>query len=578
MTIANSDNNPNVFIFDSEHAHNYEHKQREDITSDHWKLSISRFGVSQSLQAEFNMLRELSGLHGTNKFSAKSVDMLAQILVCRNYGNACYELSHLIWSILYIEQKLGPATTKRRVPALLDYFWIRQVATKQSFIQYFEEQIECTNIQSLGSALSVQNEQLKMHIHGHEFALNANRANFLSCVMEWLMTVIPNLLDYVEAQLSVGGNNAIRQFSSDLQKNIYAYLSEHLPPAKLQRRYRFLNDWYQQNGSKVNDSSILNFWTENYKVEGFTKYSNVVSEHLAYEEAKEAVLTEAELQYANSLETFPDANANSHSSLNDKRASNSEFAALVNVFEQYLQVKPIDLVALSTKPKALNKNQVELAEVLVLYPLNVNEFCLSWLRMQIFGKWQNNLIQAKRKNKTLDLNSLNVVPNDYSQCYQLAVQLIASNQQALFAIIGILLERGTPEWLVLLYRLDTQLATNQDHKGQLKQLAENTPKLALGNTPSLVASWQLAYPWFKRLIDQINTARKKIKRQGFNQNSLLSDDEYLLVAEQLFTLNQAITRLLKSINQKNFQHAEKFNSDRLIFINELSRIYDQEGQ
>lgn len=568
--------------------------------SQHWQLSISRFGVSNALQADFSMLREVQGAHGANKFSRKSVDTLAQIIVCRNYGNACYELAHLYWAVIAFKSPIKPQDKPRKQNPLLEYFWIDQIASKQQFVAYFTLQNGIdNNVKQAQQTLRLTNDQLCLHINGHDFVVNASRANFLSCLMEWLIGFVPDLLGGIENSLIGKGQNAINELASHLQQKIYAYLSDHLPPAKLQRRYRDIANWYAKNAIKPNcgmnktpsDSGIFKFWTENNKVEGFTKYSNVFCDHIAYLQAQEVVLTEAQLAFANSLEWHSpqsnsaefgglhssafDTSALNDSALYDNVGVNENALELNNLFEQFLSPEIIDLSLISQRPKVLNQSQVEMAEYIALYPNTIGQFSLSWLRVQVFGKYQNQLIQAKRSGKNLSIETLVANPKDFLSAYQASAKIIANNQQSLLAIINILLARNSKEALGLLATLMQQVPSMQENLKRFRHLLQGVEETF---SQTHLSSWQLKYPWFKEIINQSKLARKKINRQGFSENTLLSEDEYLVAAGHLFSLNRALNSLLKAINQNKYQQSEKFEADRFIFINELSRIYCQDGQ
>jgi hypothetical protein len=568
------------------HADSSDDKSDENVHSEHWQLSISRYGVSQALLADFSMLREVQCAQHRPKFSRKSVDTLAQNIVCRNYGNACYELAHLCWAILFFDQQHGQSFEQgapkarhktRYTNALLTYFWIEQVASKGQFLSYFAQSQEHAASPEQATfarqSLSLTNEQLALHINGHDFLIHAGRSNFLACLMEWLICLVPDLLVLIEASLIGKGQNGINELASDLQKKIYAYLGEHLPPAKLQRRYRDIDTWYKNNASKPDDGQILQFWTEKSATEGFVKYANVVSDHLAYMQAQEVVLTQAQVAFAHSI----DGQGFEAVGLQSDTYSESESFESNNLFEQYLSAPTIDLALISERPKVLKQNQVELSEYVALYPNLISNFSLSWLRVLVFSKYQNQLIQAKRTGKLLRVDELRVDPKDFASAYQAGVQVIASNQQALLAMINILLEQNSHAGLGMLARLMQQLPTMQPYLKDFSVLLEGD-SAAADVTPATLSAWQLKYPWFKYIVKQSRIARQKINRQGFTENSLLPEDEYLLAASHLFELNRTLSRLLKVVNQNKYHQTEKYASDRLIFMNELSRIYNQESQ
>ncbi|MEQ3653895.1 MAG: hypothetical protein ABNH33_11265, partial [Glaciecola sp.] len=91
------------------------------------------FGVSSTLQADFDLLRETPNLLGDAKYTQKTIDKLAQYIVCRNYGKLCLELCYLCWPIV----KYG-----RQGQALLDFFWLQEVISPKGFRASIEGMIE----------------------------------------------------------------------------------------------------------------------------------------------------------------------------------------------------------------------------------------------------------------------------------------------------------------------------------------------------------------------------------------------------------------------------------------------------
>jgi hypothetical protein len=99
------------------------------------------YGVSASLQAEFEMLRETQSIglqedcaskqyNSIKKYSAKTIDKLAQYILCRNYGKACLELAYLCWPIVrHQEYSKG----------LLDFFWIDETISPRKFRERMQE-------------------------------------------------------------------------------------------------------------------------------------------------------------------------------------------------------------------------------------------------------------------------------------------------------------------------------------------------------------------------------------------------------------------------------------------------------
>lgn len=564
-------------------------------------LSISRYGISETLQAEFSMLREVQTVSGRPKFFGKSVDTLAQILVCRNYGNTCFEFAHLCWAIIY-RDGLGNnriskrSSFKRKLGSpLLDYFWIEQVTTKTAFVEYFagdiqsppsglendtqDNQVVCELREGASMRYTLRASKLDLLINGHEFTLHGDRANFWSCMGEWLVCVSPDLLELIERSLRNKGQNAINELASRLQQEIYSYLSEHLLPAKLQRRFRQIDTWHQENTYTNNDASqsfdepILQFWQAHNQLEGYTKYSFVVSEHLAYMQAKDIVYTQAKISFSDSIEEEQHKLSADNALLDwHKEEGANEF--FYSIFSQHQHDKFVDVDMLSNKLKVFKQEHLNLLELVVEYPQHLQDILRSWLRSMVFAKYQNQLIQAKRKNKFLNIEDIESEPRNYGQVCLQASKLIAHNQFTLLALVDILLGMSPKDGLFLLAKLSAQLPSFKEHSPRFKELFSEEDVFDDTTVPTA----QLKHPWFNAILKQCKQARSKINRVGFTENTKLSEDAYLDAASQLIVLNKLLTKMLTNIRQHNLQSEENFCSDRLIFINKLSALYIKDSE
>lgn len=543
--------------------------------------SITGFGVSAQLRADFDMLREVSvdttdsytSGSSINKFSSASVDLLAQQLVCRNYSNACYELAHLCWAILHsktISHQQSCLNVQSSQQVLLDYFWIQQVCTKNSFIAYFESR-KLANSSITGANFSVHDGFLQLCIHQHKFAISANRANFLSCLMEWLICVVHDLLPTLHNTLFGKGHNAISQMASTLQQEIYRYLGDHLPAAKLQKRYRLFEQFYTHlhNAHKtVTNDSILAFWQQHCEREGFTKYSAAVYESLAYLDAIDSVRTSQHLQFAQSIELDQELKDNNDDSLENSVISHANEAFLTHIQYSSTQTQ-LPLMLLTQRPKVFNKAQHELAECIALYPTYFPDFTLSWLRCQSFGKWQNKLIQATRKDNIKALSEYTL--DDYNEIKTRTLHMLANSQQTLMAIVAIMLDENPMQALLLLLTISNSVANMREHKTRLQEILDKTDEI---NAASL-ARLRLAQPWFAKILNDCNIALKQINRNGFTANTRLEQYEYIDTVKDLLRLNQKLSTVLARFIKQNLNEAAKFSSERFIFTDVFEKLYAQ---
>lgn len=352
------------------------------------------YGVSAVLQAEFEMLRETpsnrsfasdngSDRHdNTNqKYTTKTIDKLAQYIVCRNYGKACLELAHLCWPIVRHEQY-----TK----GLLQFFWIDEAISPKQFrtrILPLTQQNLCL------PALELNDMGLLVTAPVHSFTISATRVALLSALLEFLVNNLQGVLNDIEEYLRRSDSKCVSELASYLQKKLYAFLKEHLPTANLQQKFRYIHQWVTNNQAeqRLNDTSVLNFWQAAIGEEGYVKFESALVDIVDYQFASEQVKVARELSFSeDNFESFAVDGLKS-TWLHD------------TIFEFSRNDVNPPLWLLET-PKFMSKK--EFAAIALLYDLHANiaQFPISVLRAQVFGQWQNQIIQQTRSknHKAID--------------------------------------------------------------------------------------------------------------------------------------------------------------------------------
>lgn len=544
------------------------------------ETSIVAYGVSEQLKAEFDMLREVNCSAGKIKFSATTVDTLAQHIVCRHYSNLCYEFAHLNWALIHANTN----NTTRIQTALVSYYWLDQCHWSQYFKKYFSnlcEPIDAAHKHKIGlytnhnlsADTANKNEGITLQIYDHTFSISASRANLLACFMEWIICVVPDLLNTIEASLHGKGHNGIREFSSALQKQIYDYLSNHLPPAKLQQRFRLIQNWYNTSPKKpINNENLLDFWQQHNSVEGYGKYSNVLKDSLSYLSALSMVETGINVQHAdNSLDGVE---RSYQQGINSRIVE--EDPHYFDIVRLHRGQTTLAIAELLNTPKVLNKQQLELFELFSQYPQHLLPLSSSWLRLQVFGKIQHQIIQMLRIKNPLVADSqryAQLSDLDYQQVAHNCVCLMASNQQSLLAISQLLLGFSPNQACLILLKLLPQMPSFALYTKEFEILLDDTESANDTINKELMSQWRLSYPWINKLFKQAELALKQINRQGFTAATLLQSEDYLRCAEMLFDLNKLIKQVVKQINKKDLDSQEKFDADRFIFLSEFAALY-----
>lgn len=534
--------------------------------------SAEVFGVSEALLAEFAMLKDIQDIHGKQKFSQAAVEKLAMHLVCRHYGNLCYELSHLNWCIVH-----GKGLASNSVNDLLSFYWVDSGHQPRACTAFFEKifaSVDNANMHFQSKQLevfekasfSVNGKHIHIAIYEHQFTVNVKRVNLLACLMEWLVHCIPNLLSLIDTSLKGKGLNGIKELSSELQKQIYQYLSNHLPPAKLQQRYRKLSTWYQNK--TLSDDNLLKFWLAHHDIEGFVKYSGTVYDTFAYAEASELAKTQKSLLYAKASNELVSTETNADNIFDELNPYFDYYAEHSFSFAREYFEEPV---------KALAKKQLDLVSLCIEYPNIAPRFSLSVFRSAVFGKYQHQVIQALRSNKMQE--QWPSLQSDYRAFKEQIVQVIALNQQSLLAIAYIQLRHASVHCADLINQLSKELFKFSELPQCLIELL--APEMRKANTQegtldlATLKNMQSQASVIEIFCDEIQHAFKLINRQGFTPKSIASDEDYVRLSEKLLDLNKVIKQTLANFSKQKLDVEANFEADRSILLDEFKKIHSQ---
>ena len=244
---------------------------------------------------------------------------------------------------------------------------------------------------------------------------------------------MPQQLTVIEQQLKGSQNEqAIKKLSSDLQKQLYQFLAEHLIPAQQQRRFRYVSQWLEKNSrekgavntSVLNDDTVLSFWqyavfdntSPGYKLYVSALY-DLIDVYQAIQQAKQTLA----LDHAETIGLNTQAGEYSPDVIQEILSSHS--------------IDTQDYAWLCQEPKFLTKAQWHFIEPLVeKHPLS-KTLTLSFVRLAIFGQWQAALVQAKRKSPAIVQQKLAELPQqNYLQFQQKTITLQQLITQVIMAI------------------------------------------------------------------------------------------------------------------------------------------------
>lgn len=545
-----------------------------------------RYGISEELLALFDGLRETQGPAGL-KFRHQDVNAVVQSVVCRNYGKSCLELSYLLWAIIHRDQQHHCAT---RHSPLLDFFWLSPDFSPAGIRSFFSQESHGE------TAVTVEQQGLRLDIGGSEFVISPTRVGYLAVLFELLINVDPGIIALGETQLKSGAVRDIKSLSSELQKRLYEFLNQHLQPAQQQRRFRLILAWLQSRADGrpltelITDPQILSFWQQMAVADttgeeasglGFKRYRTVAENFITFVQAYQSGQQLQQVDHATAI-GIDHVQGEIHPEHLDQLLS--------AISEQEL-----DIDWLATDPKFITKQQLNLLQPLANCQWALRQLPITLARMQLFGDWQAEIVQASRgkdpQQLLTKLASTDVT--SYAEYLEQLDGLAESLAKVVLAIVDILVESRQPQAVpMLLAALDKgerqqvyltmkeagiQLdkgGDSRDTEGRLRQLGEMFF--------AQLAPLKLQCPGLNRRCQLAAKAFKANNRQGFkNRPDTEHLDDYLRGQECLEQVARNLALYQHRLPQALLPGdlAENFAADFSIFKNIFSIIHgDRHGK
>jgi hypothetical protein len=552
--------------------------------------NIIEYGVSQVLQAEFDMLRETLSMReyqgGRNKeqnreqnreqnsgrdnelnkkYAAKTIDKLAQYVLCRNYGKACLELAYLCWPIVrHQDYSKG----------LLDFFWIQEAISPSRFRSSL---YPLTQHDLHAPSVTLDQVGLVISDAKQDFTVSASRVMLLSALLELLVGNIPNIIEDIETQLSGADSKCVGKLAKYLQKKLYEFLKLHLPTANLQQKYRYIHQWIGENGDveKLNDEAVLNFWISATNVPGYVKFENVLVDIVDYQFAYEQVKVAREISFSQS-----DLEHTSSPSITPDLEEDQAAWLYETIFElsEDIITPPIWLV---DKPKFMTKKEYTCVALLFGLRRAVTQFPLSVMRSEVFGEWQNLIIQQTRDKSDVLIDR---PKQDYTTYFGRLSDWRKRAGNTLLCCAAVLYEHKDVRCLGLLSQgvaLMIERQESQDFSHMLQRLvsmlenSENKPELTFTH----ISRWLLQSKTLNNFFSLAKKTLAKNNRVGFKSNKDFHElDIYEQGGEQIVQggklihdLNQAVFQQLANKNSELVTLEIFFTSDLFIFKGELEK-------
>jgi len=538
--------------------------------------NIVEYGVSQTLKAEFDMLRETLSIReyqGTHngelkkKYTSKTIDKLAQYILCRNYGKACLELAYLCWPIVRHQDY-----TK----GLLHFFWLEEAISPNQFrssiyaLTQHDLQAPAVTLNEVGLVISLPTQN---------FTVSASRVMLLSALLELLVGNIANILEDIEAHLSTSDCNCVGKLATYLQKKLYEFLKTHLPTANLQQKYRYIHHWVAKNGNaeKLNDEAVFNFWTCAINEEGYVKFENALVDIVDYQFAYEQVKVAREISFSQS--DLDNITIETGSPEIDENQASWLYETIFGLNENEI-TPPTWLV---DAPKFLTKKEYACVSLLFELRHGVTQFPLSVMRSDVFGQWQNLIIQQTRDKSDALIDK---PKQDYTTYLERLNDWRKQAGNTLLCCAAILYEQKDVRCLAALTQgvgLIVECQESHDFSHMLQRLVSVSEKNESNSelTFTHISRWLLQSKTLNNFFSLAKKTLAKNNRIGFkNSHDYHQPDIYeqgaLHVAQGaqlIYDLNEAVLQQLANKTNQAVSLDAFFTSDLFIFKSELVKRY-----
>lgn len=209
---------------------------------------------SEELRAVIACIMDATAMDGGPRYSRRVIAALTRIIVCRAYAKPTLEVSHLIAAV---SDKMG------RFEHIL---WGVDRANPVSFRVFLQE------VSLPDSKVQLTNQGI-MHLASDAgFQISFGRMPLLAAFVEFLITAFGyERLDQLTASIRTPSPTArdVGDVANNLQRELYAYLKDHLPPAHRQKRERHFLSYIdghagnQDGADAITDDIILAYWQDN---------------------------------------------------------------------------------------------------------------------------------------------------------------------------------------------------------------------------------------------------------------------------------------------------------------------------
>lgn len=338
-------------------------------------------GKSDAFIAATELLAQ-SEAQGGRKFARPVVHEVVRALSCRAHGPLVHQLCHLL------------AAAEQYPAGAWDLLWGDRPATPGTAAAWFR-----SGAAQLGEAarprVTITETGIRIDYIDSGFGIPFSQIPVLIGLAELLITTV-EFPEVDTARAAVAGRDTtaatVGTASNTLARRVYAYLSEHLPPAQesrvFQRILGFLEQYYGADFDvrQVDDEAILQLWETLSGEEGFRTISGVVANVIRFRQTLDSTAERIAFDHPTPIGGDREAG----------EVDPSDIHGVVTAIHE--RRSPLDI--LDTPPaqgiKFLNDRERRELKMLVFCGDLAPLYWRSLLRAEVFGPLQRRIAQALR--------------------------------------------------------------------------------------------------------------------------------------------------------------------------------------
>ncbi len=207
---------------------------------------------SEELRAAFHCVADSSAPDGGPRYGRDVCRYLQRIIVCRSYAKATLELSYFLAALAQLNV------------SYLDMIWGVERASASAFRAAISKAVPDTS-----KSPQVYRQGIRFHAETGVFDISYSRMPVLAAFIDFLASAIgfADVDAFAERAASVAGSEEqVVAIAKDVQKSLYRYLREHLPPAQKQRRERHFLSYVSEGAGQdadvasIDDEAVFDYW------------------------------------------------------------------------------------------------------------------------------------------------------------------------------------------------------------------------------------------------------------------------------------------------------------------------------